>query len=377
MPRAAPTLSLASCREEQDGICQTPALRPTPNAGRAAVFISAVVRAVASAHIAARPAGAVSAKRPGSKGAAPPVNQSLSGKRNPQPALRIIGKNLERTMNPQEARLVRHDYVLGHSPDEYGRLRRQGQTFEAVTRRLFHAIGLQPGWTCLDLGCGPGETMRLMGEIVGPSGEVTGLDRDPKAGRDAIERLQAAGTSRYRFIEADMESADDIGGELFDFTFARLALLFTRDPVAVLRRMYRWTKPGGTIAVQDLYVRTINLYPKLEAGSELARVILETCTRSGQDMEFAFKLPVYFVDAGIGAPDGTDINLPMTPLAPFIAHHQALCRSLLPRAIELGVTTQARMQCVFRDIERAAADERQYSALWPAMIGVWKRKPMR
>jgi ubiquinone/menaquinone biosynthesis C-methylase UbiE len=280
-------------------------------------------------------------------------------------------------MNQQEARLVRNDYVLGHSTDEYERLRRQAETFESVTARLFRSIGLQPGWRCLDLGCGPGETMRMMGEIVGPSGEVTGLDRDAKAGRAAIERLRATGTSRYRFIEANVESTEEIGGELFDFTFARLALLFTRDPVAVLRRMHRWTKPGGIVAVQDLYPRTINLYPKLEACCELMRVILETCDRSGQDMEFAFKLPVYFIEAGIGAPDGTDVSLPMTSLEPFVAHHQALCHSLLPRAIELGVTTQARMQGVFRDIEQAAIGGRQYSALWPAMIGVWKRKPMR
>jgi ubiquinone/menaquinone biosynthesis C-methylase UbiE len=218
--------------------------------------------------------------------------------------------------------------------------------------------------------------MRLMGEFVGPSGEVTGLDRDAKAGRQAIERLAATGTSRYRFIEADMESTSEIGGELFDLTFARHGLLFVRDPVAVLRKMLGWTKPGGYVAVQDLYVRTVNLYPKLEASSELMRVILETCERSGQDMEFAFKLPVYFVEAGIGMPDGTDINLPMTSLEPFMAHHQDLCRSLLPRAIELGVTTHARMQSVFRDIEQTLSSGRQYSALWPLMIGVWKRKPM-
>jgi len=272
---------------------------------------------------------------------------------------------------------LQDDYVLGHSADEYGRLRRQARMLEPVTRRLFHAIGLRPGWTCLDLGCGPGETMRLMGEIVGLSGEVTGLDRDAKAGREAIERLRGTGTSRYRFIEADMESTDEIGGEKFDLTFARHGLLFVRDPVAVLRKMLSWTKPGGYVAVQDLYVRTVNLYPKLEAYSELMRVIIETCEGSGQDMEFAFKLPVYFVEAGIGAPDGADMNLPMTSFEPFMAHHQDLCRSLLPRAIELGVTTHARMQSVFRDIEQAVIDGRQYSALWPLMIGVWKRKPPR
>jgi hypothetical protein len=34
------------------------------------------------------------------------------------------------------------------------------------------------------------------------------------------------------------------------------------------------------------------------------------------------------------------------------------------------------MQGVFADIEQAVADGRQYSALWPAMIAVWKRKPV-
>jgi len=41
----------------------------------------------------------------------------------------------------------------------------------------------------------------------------------------------------------------------------------------------------------------------------------------------------------------------------------------------LGVTTEARMQSVFREIERALTDGRQYSALWYLMVGAWKRKP--
>jgi SAM-dependent methyltransferase len=269
-----------------------------------------------------------------------------------------------------------HDpYVLGHSTQEYERLRRQARMLEPATRRVFQSIGVQPGWRCLDLGCGPGETMLLMGEMAGPSGEVTGLDRDADAGREAIAWLEATGTSRYRFIEANMETIDEIGAPPFDLTFARLALLFTRDPVAVLRKMYRWTKPGGYVAVQDLHVCTMNLYPKPEAGSELLRVIFETCERSGQDLEFALKLPVYFVDAGIGTPDGTDTHISMTSFEPFVTMYETLCRSLLPRAIALGITTEARMQRVFRDLEQAVAEGGPYSALWPLVIGVWKRKP--
>src|SRR6516165_1795458 len=240
-------------------------------------------------------------------------------------------------MTQQGARLVPDDYILVHSPEEHERLLHQGRMQEPATRRVFHAVGLRPGWTCLDIGCGPGAVMQLMGELTGPSGEVTGIDRDAKAGREAVERLQATGTSRYRFVEADMESIDEIAGAPFDLTFARRVLLHARDPIALLRKMYRWTKPGGYVAVQDIHVRTMNLYPKPAAFSELVRVIVETEERSGIDTEFAFKLPTLFVEAGIGVPDGTDIHLPMTSLEPFVAIFQTLCRSLLPKAIALGV----------------------------------------
>jgi len=91
-------------------------------------------------------------------------------------------------------------------------------------------------------------------------------------------------------------------------------------------------------------------------------------------MEFAFKLPILFSVAGIGVPDGTDMNLPMTSLESFATDFRTLARSLLPRGIALGVTTEARMQSVFGKIDRALTDGRTYSALWPLMEAVWKRK---
>lgn len=215
-----------------------------------------------------------------------------------------------------------------------------------------------------------------MGEIVGPTGRVTGLDRDTRAGREAISRLQASGTSQYRLIEADVEGIRDIEGESFDLTFARLALLFTRDPVSVLCKIYSWTKPGGYIVIQDFHMRTVNIYPKLEAFLELWGIILGTFERAGQDVEFAFKLLTYFVQAGIGAPDGTDMHLSLMPLAPSAVMLEAACRSILPKAIEFGITTDAHIQRVLREIQRALGGGRYYSVLWPLMIGVWKRKPV-
>jgi len=42
---------------------------------------------------------------------------------------------------------MRDDYVLGHSSDEYERLRHQAQVLEPATRRVFQLIGLQLRWT--------------------------------------------------------------------------------------------------------------------------------------------------------------------------------------------------------------------------------------
>jgi ubiquinone/menaquinone biosynthesis C-methylase UbiE len=268
------------------------------------------------------------------------------------------------------------DYVLGQSAEEYERLRNQAQKLEPATKRIFQSIGLRGGSSCLDVGCGPGEVMRLMGEIVGPSGRVTGLDRDTRAGREAISRLQASGTSQYRLIEADIETIRDVDRESFDLTFARLALIYARDPVSVLRKMYSWTKPGGHIVIQDYYMRTANIYPKLDAFLDLRGIILGTFERAGQDAEFAFKLPTYFVQAGIGAPDGTDMHLPLMPLAASAAMFEAVCRSLLPKAIEFGITTDANIQRVFRELQEALGDGGYYSVLWPLMVGVWKHKPI-
>jgi hypothetical protein len=57
--------------------------------------------------------------------------------------------------------------------------------------------------------------------------------------------------------------------------------------------------------------------------------------------------------------------------------NRAMCRSLLPRAIALSVTTQARTLEVPQDLEWATAEGRPYSASSQALAGVWNRKPIK
>ena len=54
------------------------------------------------------------------------------------------------------------EYALERTPREYERLRAQARIWEPATVRLLDRIALGAGASCLDAGCGPGETMRLL-----------------------------------------------------------------------------------------------------------------------------------------------------------------------------------------------------------------------
>lgn len=276
-----------------------------------------------------------------------------------------------------EASDTRDDaYVMGRTSEEYQRLRRQAQAWEGVTRRVLQHNDLQAGMRCLDVGCGPGEVMRVMGEMVGPRGQVAGLDIDGKLGREMIGVLQATAASQFTFLEQNVELATEVVGQPFDVTFARIVFVHLRDPLAVLRKMYAWTKPGGVMIIQEYDFRTLDIYPRLPALTEFETVFNGVFDRAGRDTRIGYKMPVHFADAGIGSPDGTDVASMIQPLAEAGGMFQAVYRSVLPHALQMGLTTEANSQTFFADIHQAATGECSYSAMWPLLISTWKRKPV-
>ena len=56
-------------------------------------------------------------------------------------------------MSTTETERPRAAYALGHTPQEYKRLRMQARVWEAATGRLLDQADLAPGTSCLDAGC--------------------------------------------------------------------------------------------------------------------------------------------------------------------------------------------------------------------------------
>lgn len=266
------------------------------------------------------------------------------------------------------------EYVMGRTSAERGRLRKQAAMLEPATRRVFERAGVGRGMTCVDVGCGAGDVMRLMAEFVGPRGSVTGADCDPAASAETLSDLRAGGEGRFNFVRCDLETAEEIDGAPFDIVFARLVLIHSRDPVRLLRKMHGWTKPGGLVVVQDYDMRTIDLHPRLEEWSELQNTFWTTFDRLGIDWRIGSKMPAHFVEAGIGAPDGTDVWGHLAPLSETHDMYLSSYRSVLPKAAALGVTTEERGRALHRAVEEAVASGRHHASFWPLLIGTWKRR---
>ena len=73
----------------------------------------------------------------------------------------------------------RSEYVLGRSERESQRLVKQSIFLRPSTERVFRKAGITAGMRVLDIGCGAGDVSFLAAELVGPTGSVVGVDRDP------------------------------------------------------------------------------------------------------------------------------------------------------------------------------------------------------
>lgn len=265
-------------------------------------------------------------------------------------------------------------YVLARTSEEYQRLRRQAQLWEQVTARALDRVGIGAGMRCLDVGCGPGEVMRLMAEHVGPSGQVTGLDNDGRVGREALEVLRATVAGQFEFIQADAETTGEPPGGPFDLVYARLLLFHLSDPVAMVRKMYAWTRPGGVLLVQDWDCRTMDIVPRLATWAEYERVMYGVFDKAGRDPQIGLKMPLHFATAGLGEPDGTDVAGQLRPLAEIGGLFQAVYQSMQPAALRFGLTTDEAGRAFIAEITDAIR-QRRGVGMSPLLVSTWKHKP--
>ncbi len=108
---------------------------------------------------------------------------------------------------------------------------------------IFPSLPVHEGDRVLDVGCGFGDTAIKLARLVGPHGEVIGVDCCDAFLNYAAEDIEASGLTNVSVMRGDAELTLPEGQ--FDFVFSRFGTMFFANPVAGLRNMRKALKPGG------------------------------------------------------------------------------------------------------------------------------------
>ncbi len=265
-------------------------------------------------------------------------------------------------------------YVLGHSDTELQRLVAQSNFFGELTEQVFHNAGIQTGMRVLDVGCGAGDVSFLAAKMVGPSGEVIGVDKSAEAIETASKRAEAARLKNVKFMQGAIDEIDLL--EPVDAAVGRFVLMYSADPALTLRNIARNVKAGGVIAFQEMDMTGVKSLPRVPLFQKHTEWIIETFRRGGTEAEMGLKLYSTFLNAGLAAPrmilgarveggrdsEGFEILTQTT-------------RSLLPMMEKFGIATPEEvgvetMAERLRDAVTAAGS----AVVLPHLIGAWTRK---
>lgn len=117
---------------------------------------------------------------------------------------------------------------------------------------------LLAGCRVLDLGCGTGRDVYALAQLVGPTGEVVGVDMTTEqlavAKSTRAWHAEQFGFDNVRFLQGYIENLDALGlaEAQFDVIVSNCVVNLSPDKAAVLAGVRRLLKPGGEFYFSDV-----------------------------------------------------------------------------------------------------------------------------
>lgn len=189
-------------------------------------------------------------------------------------------------------------YLLGRAEAEEIRLKRQIANLAPDSDAQFDKIGIKLGEHVVDLGCGPGGVLHLLGKRVGPTGSVLGLERSGHFVEQARRFVNDHGLAHVEVREGD---AYDTGlpRQSFDGAHMRLVLVNVPEPERIVREMVALVRPGGWVASFEADYFAHICDPPLPAWTHLLDAYTSYTRTQGIDIFVGRRIHRLFREAGV------------------------------------------------------------------------------
>jgi SAM-dependent methyltransferase len=262
-------------------------------------------------------------------------------------------------------------YVIRGGIEGRERLRILARVMHASSSSLFDRLGLQDGFSCLDVGCGGGDATLELGRRVGPAGRALGVDLDSTKLQLARAEATALGVHNVRFEHLDIR--DSAVSEQFDLVYARFLLTHLSDPEGVIQAFRRHLRPGGMLAVEDIDFSGYFTHPESNAFRRYHELYCTTVLRRGGDPNIGARLPGLLAQAGLQSVS-VSIVQPIATQGEAKLINPLTMENIANAVLEDRLATREEIDSVVRELYEFAADPATLAGM-PRVVQAWGRAP--
>ncbi|MEO7650797.1 MAG: methyltransferase domain-containing protein [Bryobacteraceae bacterium] len=261
------------------------------------------------------------------------------------------------------------NYPIESRAGEIERLRVQGAAMEPDTVAMLNLIGVREGWSCLDIGCGPGGITSPLSRLVGASGRVVGLDRNA----EFLEYARVDAPRNVEFRQGDAYKTD-LPPESFDLVHMRFVASTAGAPERLLQEAIRLARPGGTIAMQEPDGTSLNCFPPHPAWEKLKEALLGAFSGVGADLRLARRLYALARHAGLEDVRYRPFLIGVQSTDPMVDYLPSTVESLRSTVIKLGLLSEAEFPEVLAECRKHLRDPDTVFTMY-TVSQVWGRRP--
>ncbi len=244
---------------------------------------------------------------------------------------------------------------------------------DQMTERLLFDAGIGEGMRVLDVGCGLGDVSTMAARLVGTTGQVIGIDKNPAMIEMAENRARQANVRSVSFQRRNLEELAPEDG-MFDAVIGRRVLLYQPNPVYALRCAVAVLRSGGIAVFQEHDANPVPSWrTPLPLHQRVHQWIWDMLAREGADKHMGYHLPSSLSKAGLTLEHVRGEAIVQTPEISYPIHE--IVRAILPRLTQEGIVSEEEIDV--NTLGQRLLEERVRTGatyIGETIFGAWARK---
>jgi hypothetical protein len=256
-----------------------------------------------------------------------------------------------------------------------GRSRLQSQIWDPEVESWLDQIDVQPGWQCVDLGCGAMGILEPLSRRSGATGRVIGLEPRGPLHLAAREFVIRSKLDNVRLLDTPPTRTSLPEGS-FHLVHGRFLLSAGANAAELLAEMVRLARPGGVVALQEPDSGAWRCYPDHASWGRLRDLTRDAYSAAGGNLDAGCGTFTLLREAGLEDVRIRTATIALQGVHPVKRLLVDLAETHRQRILADEAIDEAELDRVLSECDRIARDPSTIVVSF-LTTQVWGRKPGR